>query len=201
MKKYTCPICDFVHKGDKPPAHCPKCKCVGKKFGVIDEQAYDYIDEILVQMRPEKPKAVIEIAESIENIENIDIGGEADIIEALQLNFTAECTEVGMYLTMARVAEREGFTEIAEAFRRVAFEEALHAARFAELDSAYGNSTKENLTAVAETEYAASDGKQLLAKMAKDATMDEVHDAVHEMARDELRHAKMFEGLLKRYFK
>jgi len=201
MKKFTCPLCGYVHKGEKQPGHCPQCKCPGKKFEAANEpeQSYDYIDEILVQM-PDKPKRLSDIIIDVPAEDKPEESLSEDITEALELNFTAECTEVGMYLTMSRVAERDGFPEIAEAFRRIAFEEAGHAARFAELDKAYCNSTLENLVAVADTETAASGGKQLLAKMARDAGLDEIYTAVFEMSLDEERHAKIFSGLLKRYF-
>jgi len=192
MKRFTCPICEYVHKGEKPPPYCPQCRCVGKQFSFTDDKADDYIDEILVQT--DKPSG------SPGNGVNGDSGEKPDITETIRSNFTDECAEVGMYLTMSRLAQREGYSEAAEAFRRAAFEEAAHAARFAELCGLYTGSTAQNLAAAAEAENAASEKKLLLAKAAKDADIDEVHDAVHEMARDDSRRAKMFGGLLKRYF-
>ena len=122
-------------------------------------------------------------------------------MDDLVANFNGECSEVGMYLAMSRVADREGYPEIAEAFKRYAFEEAEHAAKFAELlGEVVTDSTKKNLEMRVDAEHGATEGKFDLAKRAKAANLDAIHDTVHEMARDEARHGKAFEGLLKRYF-
>ena len=128
-------------------------------------------------------------------------GLDAEVVEGLRANFTGECTEVGMYLAMSRQADREGYPEVAEAYKRIAFEEAEHAAKFAELlgECVYPD-TKKNLQLRVEAERGATEGKLMLAKRAKELGYDAVHDTVHEMARDEARHGKAFEGLLKRYF-
>jgi rubrerythrin len=126
---------------------------------------------------------------------------DKEIMDGLHAHFTGECTEVGMYLAMSRAAEREGYPEVAEAFKRYAFEEAEHAAKFAELlGEVVTPSTKKNLELRAAAEAGACEGKLAIAKRAKELGMDAVHDTVHEMARDEARHGAGFSGLLKRYF-
>ncbi len=136
-----------------------------------------------------------------EHVVGIAAGVDTEVLEGLRMNFSGECTEVGMYLAMSRVAEREGYPEIAEAFKRYAFEEADHASRFAELlGEVVTNSTQKNLEMRAAAEFGACEGKTKLAKRARELNLDAIHDAVHEMARDEARHGKGFDGLLKRYF-
>ncbi|MBQ5659379.1 MAG: NADH peroxidase, partial [Peptococcaceae bacterium] len=126
---------------------------------------------------------------------------DEEIIKGLRDNFTGECTEVGMYLAMARVAHREGYPEIGLYWEKAAYEEAEHAAKFAELlGEVVTASTEENLKLRVAAEHGATQGKQDLATMAKMKGLDAIHDTVHEMARDEARHGKAFEGLLKRYF-
>ena len=180
MKKYVCPICGYVHEGNEPPEKCPQCGCPGAKFTVQEADGLTFACEHEVGIAKDLDKSVV---------------------EGLQMNFNGECTEVGMYLAMSRVADREGYPEVAEAYKRIAFEEAEHAAKFAELlGEVVTDSTKKNLEMRVEAENGATAGKFDLAKRAKAANLDAVHDTVHEMARDEARHGKAFEGLLKRYF-
>ncbi|GBR76622.1 rubrerythrin [Candidatus Termititenax persephonae] len=178
MKKYVCSVCGYVHTGNEPPENCPQCQAPKSKF---KEQAGS--------------------GWACEHMVGVAKGVEQDILEDLRANFTGECTEVGMYLAMSRVAEREGYPEIAEAYKRYAFEEAEHAAKFAELlGEVITNSTKKNLEMRAEAETGACAGKLDLAKRAKERNYDAIHDTVHEMAKDEARHGAGFVGLLKRYF-
>jgi rubrerythrin len=181
MKKFVCAKCGYVHIGDSAPDSCPICKAPKSAFS---EQA-----------------AGGTVAYAAEHIVGIAKGVEEDIIKDLNLNFTGECTEVGMYLAMSRVADREGYPEIAEAYKRYAFEEAEHAAKFAELlGDVVTNSTKKNLELRVDAERGACAGKTDLAKRAKEKGYDAIHDTVHEMARDEARHGCGFAGLLKRHF-
>ena len=180
MKKFVCLICGYVHEGDTPPENCPQCKAPAEKF---KEQAG-------------------EMAWAAEHTVGIAGGAPQDIIDGLRMNFTGECTEVGMYLAMARVAHREGFPEIGLYWEKAAWEEAEHAAKFAELlGEVITDSTRENLRMRVEAENGATLGKFELAKRAKELNLDAIHDTVHEMARDEARHGKAFKGLLERYFK
>ena len=180
MKKWRCPICGYIHEGDTAPEFCPQCKAPGAKFVEVTNEAKVY---------------------AAEHVVGIAAGVDPEIIEGLRANFEGECSEVGMYLAMSRVAEREGYPEIAEAYKRYAFEEAEHAAKFAELlGEVITDSTKKNLELRAEAEFGACLGKTELAKKAKEQGLDAIHDTVHEMARDEARHGHGFEGLLKRYF-
>ena len=181
MKRFICPICGYVHEGETAPEFCPQCKCPGAKFKVEEADA---------------PKAY-----ASEHVIGIGADVDAQVVEGLKANFEGECTEVGMYLAMSRQADREGYPEIAEAFRRYAFEEADHAARFAELlGNVVTNSTEKNLQLRKDAERGACAGKTELAKRAKDLGYDAIHDTVHEMARDEARHGCGFAGLLKRFF-
>ena len=177
--KFVCTVCGYVHEGEAPPAECPVCKVGPEKF--IEKQDDDrFADE-----------HVIGIAKDV----------DSRIVEGLRENFMGECTEVGMYLAMSRQADREGYPEIAEAFKRYAFEEADHASRFAELlGEVVTNSTKKNLKMRADAEHGACAGKKELATLAKQLDLDAVHDTVHEMAKDEARHGMGFRGLLERYF-
>ena len=179
MKKFVCAICGYVHEGDSAPEQCPQCKAPASKFSeVTGDKTY-----------------------ACEHVVGVAEGAPTDIIEDLRQNFNGECSEVGMYLAMSRVAEREGYPEIAEAFKRYAFEEAEHAAKFAELlGEVVTPSTKKNLELRADAECGACAGKLDLAKRAKALNLDAIHDTVHEMAKDEARHGKGFDGLLKRYF-
>ena len=183
MAKYVCPVCGYVHEGDNPPEKCPQCGIPGSKFKVMDES------EKLVFAC----EHVLGVAKDVT---------DPEIIEGLRSNFTGECTEEGMYLAMARVAYREGYAEIGAYWEKAAFEEAEHAAKFAELlGEVVSDSTKVNLEKRVAAEHGATEGKLKLAKRAKELNLDAIHDTVHEMARDEARHGKAFEGLLNRYFK
>ena len=180
MKKYVCPVCGYVHEGNEPPEKCPICKVPGEKFLVQSDEKV-WADEHKVG-----------IAKDV----------EPDVIEELRNNFHGECSEVGMYLAMSRQADREGYPEVAEAYKRIAFEEAEHAAKFAELlGEVVTADTKKNLELRVDAEYGATEGKLMLAKRAKELGYDAIHDTVHEMCKDEARHGKAFLGLLNRYFK
>jgi len=180
MKKWRCPVCGYVHEGDTPPEFCPQCKVAGSKF--VEVKA--------------------EMAWAAEHVVGIAKGVDEKILEGLRANFNGECSEVGMYLAMARVAHREGYPEIGLYWEKAAYEEAEHAAKFAELlGEVVTDSTKKNLEMRVEAENGATAGKFELAKMAKEQGLDAIHDTVHEMARDEARHGKAFKGLLERYFK
>ena len=179
MDKYVCSVCGYVHEGDNPPAECPQCKAPASKF---IEQAG-------------------EMTWAAEHVVGVAKGAPEDIIQDLRNNFNGECSEVGMYLAMSRVAYREGYPEIGEYWKTAAFEEAEHAAKFAELlGEVLTDSTKKNLEMRVEAENGATAGKTDLAKRAKALNLDAIHDTVHEMARDEARHGKAFAGLLQRYF-
>ena len=180
MKKFVCSVCGYVHEGDSAPERCPQCKVPADKFNKMEEDKLTWAAE-----------HVVGVAE----------GAPEDIILDLRANFEGECCEVGMYLAMARVAHREGYPEIGLYWEKAAFEEAEHAAKFAELlGECVSTSTKENLTVRVAAENGATAGKFDLAKMAKELNLDAIHDTVHEMARDEARHGKAFAGLLERYF-
>ena len=181
MKKFRCMICGYIHEGDSAPEKCPQCKAPASKFELIDESAA--------------------LTWAAEHVVGAADGAPADVIEGLRANFTGECTEVGMYLAMARVAHREGYPEIGLYWEKAAYEEAEHAAKFAELlGEVVTDSTKKNLEMRVEAENGATAGKFDLAKRAKELGLDAIHDTVHEMARDEARHGKAFAGLLDRYF-
>ena len=180
MKKFVCPICGYVHEGDSAPEKCPQCGCPGAKFEVQDEGKMVWADEHRVG-----------IAKDV----------DPEIVEGLRMNFTGECTEVGLYLAMSRQAIREGYPEIGAFYQQAAFEEAEHAAKFAELlGEVVTDSTKKNLELRVAAENGATSGKLDLAKKAKALNLDAIHDTVHEMAKDEARHGCGFEGLLNRYF-
>ena len=180
MKKWKCTVCGTIVEGDTPPEKCPVCKVPGEKFVEVTEDA-GWATEHEVGALKDVP---------------------ADIVEGLRANFTGECSEVGMYLAMARVAFREGYPEIGLYWEKAAYEEAEHAAKFAELlGEVVTKSTKENLKMRVAAEKGACEGKFELAKKAKALNLDAIHDTVHEMAKDEARHGKAFEGLLNRYFK
>jgi len=180
MKKWRCTICGEIVESDVRPEKCPLCKAPGEKFTEVKEEAMGWATEHEVGI--------------------ID-GVSKEIVDGLRANFMGECTEVGMYLAMSRVAFREGYPEIGEYWKTAAFEEADHAARFAEmLGEVVTASSEENLKLRVEAENGACAGKFELAKMAKEQGLDAIHDTVHEMAKDEARHGRAFEGLLKRYF-
>ena len=179
MKKFVCPVCGYVHEGENAPEKCPICKVPGEKFK---------------EMSGERTWAA-------EHVLGVAKGAPEEIIQGLRENFEGECSEVGMYLAMARVAHREGYPEIGLYWEKAAYEEAEHAAKFAELlGEVVTASTKRNLEMRVDAENGATSGKFELAKMAKELGLDAIHDTVHEMARDEARHGRAFEGLLKRYF-
>lgn len=180
MKKFVCTVCGYVHEGDSAPESCPVCKAPASKF-------------------VEQKDTTVYAAEHVVGIAQ---GVDPEIIEGLRMNFNGECSEVGMYLAMSRVADREGYPEIAEAYKRYAFEEAEHAAKFAELlGEVLTDSTKKNLEMRIGAEHGACDGKMQLAAKAKQLNLDAIHDTVHEMAKDEARHGKGFAGLYARFFK
>ena len=180
MSKFVCSVCGYVHEGDAAPERCPQCKVPASKFNEVKEEERVWAAE-----------HVLGVAE----------GAPEDVIAGLRYNFEGECTEVGMYLAMARVAHREGYPEIGLYWEKAAWEEAEHAAKFAELlGEVVTDSTKKNLELRYMAENGATAGKFELAKRAKELGYDAVHDTVHEMAKDEARHGKAFEGLLKRYF-
>lgn len=180
MKKFVCSICGYVHEGSEAPDFCPQCKAPKEKFIEKSEGKLSWADEHRIG-----------VAKDV----------DAAIVEGLQMNFMGECTEVGMYLAMSRQADREGFPEVAEAYKRIAFEEAEHAAKFAELlgEVVYAD-TKKNLELRVQAEYGACEGKLGIAKKAKELGYDAIHDTVHEMCKDEARHGAAFKGLLDRYF-
>ena len=179
MAKYVCKVCGYVHEGDEAPEFCPVCKAPADKF---EKQDGDMVW-------------------AAEHTVGVAQGVSEDIIEDLRANFNGECTEVGMYLAMARVAHREGYPEIGMYYEKAAYEEAEHAAKFAELlGEVVTDSTKKNLELRVAAENGATAGKTDLAKRAKAANLDAIHDTVHEMARDEARHGKALKGLLDRYF-
>ena len=181
MAKFICSVCGYVYEGDEAPAKCPQCGVPASKFNKVDES----VEKVYVT------EHVVGVAKDV----------DAEVLQGLRDNFNGECTEVGMYLAMSRQAEREGYPEIADAFKRYAFEEAEHAAKFAELlGEVVTDSTKKNLEMRVEAEHGATAGKFDLAKRAKAANLDAIHDTVHEMARDEARHGKALKGLLDRYF-
>ena len=180
MAKFVCTVCGYTHEGDAPPEFCPTCKAPASKFQLQSEDR----------------------SWAAEHVVGVAQGVDPQIIEGLRMNFNGECTEVGMYLAMARVAHREGYPEIGLYWEKAAWEEAEHAAKFAELlGECVTSSTQKNLEMRVEAENGATMGKFELAKLAKAQNLDAIHDTVHEMARDEARHGKAFEGLLNRYFK
>ena len=180
MAKFVCKVCGYIHEGEAAPARCPQCGVPADKFNKMEEKAMSWATEHVV---------------------GITEGVSEDIINDLRANFNGECMEVGMYLAMSRVAFREGYPEIGLYWEKAALEEAEHAAKFAEiLGEVVTPSTKKNLELRVAAENGATEGKFDLAKRAKAANLDAIHDTVHEMAKDEARHGRAFEGLLNRYF-
>lgn len=181
MKKFVCTVCGYVHEGEEAPDKCPQCGAPKEKFvEKTNSGDMSWADEHKI---------------------GIAKGLDKEIVEGLNANFMGECTEVGMYLAMSRQADREGYPEVAEAYKRIAWEEAEHAAKFAELlGDVVTSSTKKNLEMRVEAEHGACQGKKDLATLAKKLNYDAVHDTVHEMAKDEARHGSAFKGLLDRYF-
>ena len=180
MAKFVCKVCGYVYEGESAPEKCPQCGASRDKFEKVEETKLSWATEHVV---------------------GITDGVSADIIEDLRANFNGECSEVGMYLAMARVAFREGYPEIGLYWEKAAYEEAEHAAKFAEiLGEVVTPSTKKNLEMRVAAENGATAGKFDLARRAKAANLDATHDTVHEMAKDEARHGRAFKGLLERYF-
>ena len=180
MKKWVCKVCGYVYTGETPPEFCPQCKAPASKFEEQKTDGLTWADEHRIG-----------VAEGV----------DPEILEGLRQNFQGECTEVGMYLAMSRQAAREGYPEVAEYYKTAAFEEAEHAAKFAELlGEVVTNSTKKNLELRVAAEAGACAGKKDIATKAKQLGLDAIHDTVHEMAKDEARHGCAFQGLLNRYF-
>ena len=192
MKKWVCSVCGYVYEGEQPPVECPVCHVDGSKF---------------IEQKAEKSWAaehVVGVGKAFGSDVPADV--QKEIVDGLRANFEGECSEVGMYLAMARVAHREGYPEIGLYWEKAAHEEAEHAAKFAELlgsdlESNMTDSTKKNLAWRVDCEFGATNGKFELAACAKKNGLDAIHDTVHEMARDEARHGKALKGLLERYFK
>ena len=179
MKKFVCTVCGYIYEGEKAPEKCPVCGVGAEKF--VEQSG--------------------ELAFADEHVIGVAKGVDKEVIDGLQANFVGECTEVGMYLAMSRQADREGYPEVAEAYKRIAFEEAEHASKFAELlGEVVAADTKANLQARVDAEHGACQGKKDLATLAKKLNLDAIHDTVHEMCKDEARHGKAFKGLLDRYF-
>jgi len=178
-KKFICTVCGFVHEGNEPPEICPQCKQPKSKFKEVESGVMEWADDHRL---------------------GVAKGVDAEILEGLKAHFNGECTEVGMYLAMSRQADREGYPEVAEAYKRIAWEEAEHAAKFAELLGEFVWDTKTNLKARVEAECGACADKKRIATRAKELNLDAIHDTVHEMCKDEARHGRAFEGLLKRFF-
>ena len=177
MKKWVCKVCGYVYTGETPPEFCPQCKA------------------------PASKQVSGEVTWADEHRIGVAEGVDPEILEGLRQNFQGECTEVGMYLAMSRQAAREGYPEVAEYYKTAAFEEAEHAAKFAELlGEVVTNSTKKNLELRVAAEAGACAGKKDIATKAKQLGLDAIHDTVHEMAKDEARHGCAFQGLLNRYF-
>jgi rubrerythrin len=180
VKKFICSVCGYAHEGDGPPDTCPQCGAPAAKFVAPSADGLAWADQHVI---------------------GVAAGVDAEVVEGLKANFQGECTEIGMYLAMSRQADREGYPEIAEAYKRIAWEEAEHAAKFAELlGEVVTADTKANLTVRVEAEHGACQGKKNLATRAKELGYDAIHDTVHEMCKDEARHGCAFQGLLTRYF-
>ncbi|SMC95934.1 Rubrerythrin [Desulfocicer vacuolatum DSM 3385] len=181
MAKYSCAVCGYVHEGENAPEKCPQCGAPQAKFSVMEGGDFEWADGHVV---------------------GVAKGVDEEILQGLRENFAGECTEVGMYIAMSRQADREGYPEVAEAYKRIAWEEAEHAAKFAELlGEVLVGDTKENLIARVAAENGACKGKKAIATRAKELGLDAIHDTVHEMCKDEARHGMAFQGLLKRHFK
>ena len=181
-KKFRCTVCGYIHEGPAAPEKCPMCGVPASKFVEIEEMdgGLTFVDE---------------------HVLGVAKGADPEIMQGLKDHFMGECTEVGMYLAMSRQADREGYPEVADAFKRYAWEEAVHAAKFAELLGEVGWDTKTNLYKRMNAESGACEDKKRIATLAKQHNLDAIHDTVHEMAKDEARHGKGFEGLYNRYFK
>ncbi len=194
MAKYVCSVCGYVHEGDEAPEECPVCHVGSEMFKEVEGE---------IELAAEHEYGVY--AKTVKNNDAISEEDKKYIFDQLMANFTGECSEVGMYLCMARIAHREGYPEIGLYWEKAAYEEAEHAAKFAELlgedlEKNMTASTKQNLAWRVDCEFGATSGKVDLAKCAKKNNLDAIHDTVHEMARDEARHGKALKGLLERYF-
>ena len=194
MKKFVCTVCGYIYEGEAAPEKCPTCNAPAKMFKEVEGE---------IELAAEHEYGVY--AKTVKNNDNVSAEDKAYIFEQLMANFNGECSEVGMYLCMARIAHREGYPEIGLYWEKAAYEEAEHAAKFAELlgedlEPNMKATTKDNLAWRVDCEYGATAGKFELAKCAKKNGLDAIHDTVHEMARDEARHGKALAGLLKRYF-
>ena len=180
-KKFICTVCGFIYEGEEAPEKCPQCHAPASKFKEFAEtEAMQFVTEHEI---------------------GVAKGCDAEMIADLNAHFTGECTEVGMYLAMSRQADREGYPEVAEAFKRYAFEEAEHASKFAELLGDCVWDTKTNLEKRMNAEAGANADKMRIARRAKELGLDAIHDTVHEMAKDEARHGQGFQGLFNRFFK
>ena len=193
--KYVCPVCGYIHEGDNPPDECPICHASGDKFKAVEGE---------LTLAAEHEFGIY--AKTVKNNPDITDEDKKYIFDQLKANFTGECSEVGMYLCMARIAHREGYPEVGLYWEKAAYEEAEHAAKFAELlgsdlEPNMTDSTKKNLAWRVECEFGATQGKFDLASCAKKNGLDAIHDTVHEMARDEARHGQALKGMLERYFK
>ena len=190
MKKFVCKVCGYIYEGDAAPAECPVCHAKSNMFEEVKGE---------LTLAAEHEYGIY--AKTVKNNPDISEADKKYIFDQLKANFSGECSEVGMYLCMARIAHREGYPEIGLYWEKAAYEEAEHAAKFAELlGEVVTDSTRKNLEMRVEAENGATAGKFELAKLAKKYNLDAIHDTVHEMARDEARHGKAFEGLLNRYF-
>jgi len=179
-KKWICAVCGYAHQEENPPEKCPQCGAPAEKFELQSDELV-WADEHKI---------------------GVAKGLDQEVVDGLKANFIGECTEVGMYLAMGRQADREGFPEVAEAYKRIAWEEAEHASKFAELlGEVLVPCTKTNLKMRIDAENGACKGKKDLATRAKKLGYDAIHDTVHEMCKDEARHGQVFKGLLDRYLK
>ncbi len=181
MKKFRCTVCGHVHTGDTAPESCPLCKAPASKFEEVVESAagLTWADEHKI---------------------GVAQGCDPEVLQGLKNHFQGECMEVGMYLAMSRQADREGYPEVAEAYKRIAWEEAEHASKFAELLGEVVWDTKKNLYERMMAESGACEDKKRIATLAKQLNYDAIHDTVHEMCKDEARHGQVFAGLYKRFF-
>ena len=194
MAKYVCKVCGYVHEGESAPEACPVCKVGAEMFEEVKGE---------LKLAAEHEYGVY--AKTVKDNDAISAEDKAYILEQLKANFYGECSEVGMYLCMARIAHREGYPEVGLYWEKAAWEEAEHAAKFAELlgedlEPNMKSTTKDNLAWRVDCEFGATAGKVELAKVAKQNNLDAIHDTVHEMARDEARHGLALKGLLERYF-
>ena len=194
MKKFVCTVCGYIHEGENAPESCPVCHVPAEKFNEVQGE---------LKLAAEHEYGIYE--KTVSNNDSISAEDKQYILEQLKANFNGECSEVGMYLCMARIAHREGYPEIGLYWEKAAYEEAEHAAKFAELlgevlEPNMKASTKANLAWRVDCEFGATQGKTDLALCAKKNGLDAIHDTVHEMARDEARHGKALKGLLERYF-